>query len=121
MNKFFALLIFVGLLVFLYLSCPDKQAHEEAVLESLPEMATDFGFSDSDIDFDSPEVKKVIANVASPVAKAMGISIVDVDSYLFFSIGKVNDQVVTFGIGGYVFSYKDEIVKKAVEITQNAQ
>lgn len=121
MKKFFGLLIFIGLLAFLYLTCPDKQAHNKAFLESLPELAKDFGFDDNGLDFNSPEVQGVIENVASPVAAAMGVSIVDVDNYLLFSIGKFNGQIVGFGIGGHVFSYKDDVVKKAIEITQKAE
>lgn len=112
MRKLFGLLLFFGLLAFLYLSCPNKQAHNEAVIESMPEFATDYGIEDSLLD------NQVVQSAIKQLAQ-QGICIVDVDSYLLFSIGKINDQVVSFGIGGYVFSYKDDIVKKTIEIVED--
>jgi hypothetical protein len=112
MKKFIGLLIFIGLLVFLYLSCPDKQAHDEAVIDSLPEIAADYGLENSILN------NQGVQDAINQLSK-QGISIVDVDSYLLFSIGKINDQVVSFGIGGYVFSYKDDIVKYTIEIVED--
>lgn len=119
MKKFIGLLIFIGLLVFLFLSCPDKQEHNKAFIESLPELAADFGFDENIPDINSPEVQELIESIAGPVATALGVTIVDVDNYLIFSIGKFNGQIVSFGIGGHVFSYKDDLVKKAVDLARN--
>lgn len=110
MKKFIGLLIFIGLLVFLYFSCPDKTAHDEALSESLTEVIND-KLSSSGIA--TEDVKKII--------KEVGSYMVDVDSYLIFSLGKFNDEVVSFGIGGYVFTFNDEIVKKGAEFAQSAK
>lgn len=118
MKKLIALILFVGLVVFLYKSCPDKEAHTEALSEVMPEFLNE--------QLSSIGIESTITDNAEiqAVLKAVGPAIIDVDSYFLFSIGRENvtgeNNMISLGIGGHVFTFNDEIVKKAYNLYQNA-
>lgn len=119
MRKLFGFLIFGGLLVFLFATCPDKNAHNEAVIKALPQLVEDFGVDSSILD--NSEFQTLINSFAGPLASALGLSIVDVDNYFLFSIGKFNGEIISFGIGGHVFTYEDKIVQDGIGLFKELQ
>ena len=115
MKKLIGLAIFIGLIVFLYSSCPDKDDHTEALSDSVTEII-------------SSQVPGMDANTLSSIEgmddilKWVGNNMVDVDNYFVFSLGKMDlggeEQVVSLGIGGHVFTFNDKIVKEGATLYQ---
>jgi hypothetical protein len=115
MKKLIGLAIFIGLIVFLYSSCPDKDDHTEALSDSVTEII-------------SSQVPGMDANTLSSIEgmddilKWVGNNMVDVDNYFVFSLGKMDlggeEQVVSLGIGGHVFTFNDKIVKEGANLYQ---
>ena len=113
MKKLIGLAIFIGLIVFLYSSCPDKDDHTEALSDSVTEII-------------SSQVPGMDANTLSSIEgmddilKWVGNNMVDVDNYFVFSLGKMDlggeEQVVSLGIGGHVFTFNDKIVKEGANL-----
>ena len=118
MKKLIGLIIFVGLIVFLYSSCPDKKDHTEALSDSVTQILGEQvpGFDAS-----------MISNIPGfdGVMQFLGDNIVDVDNYFLFSLGRMElngkEQVVSFGIGGHVFTFNDKIVKDGASLVQKVQ
>lgn len=114
MKKLLGILIFLGFLWLLYSTCPNENDHVEALSEVIPEFINDklgeIGL-DSELRND-PRVQEFI-NILGP-------SLVDVNDYLIFSVAKEKlsgeNNVVSFGILGHVYTFNDEIVKKAQTI-----
>lgn len=119
MKKIIGLLLFIALIVFLYKSCPDKDAHAEALSEVIPEMVN-AKFSEFGID-------NVLGsnNQPSEALQHFARAIIDVDDYLLFSIGRenftANDHVVSFGIAGHVFTVNDEVFQTANDLFESAK
>lgn len=114
MKKLIALIIFGIILIFLFFSCPNKQDHKTKlsgeITAIIHQKLTDAGIEDALTN--SPEFQVIIEELAT--------NSVDVDNYLLFSIGKLsingNEQVVSFGIAGHVFTFNDKIVRQAAEL-----
>ena len=82
-------------------------------------MVEDFGVDSSILD--NSEFQTLINSFAGPLASALGLSIVDVDNYFLFSIGKFNGEIISFGIGGHVFTYEDKIVQDGIGLFKELQ
>lgn len=119
MKKLIGLLIFVGLIVLLISTCPDKKSHTEALSEGITEVLSD--------KLQSTGIQVSVSD--NPILKGffseLGASIVDVDNYFIFSLGKINlageEQVVSFGICGHVFTFNDKIVQQAAGLVQKVK
>lgn len=112
MKKLIGLVIFIGLIVFLYKTCPEKSEHTEALSEGVTELVSkNVPGVDAELINSMPELQGMI--------KLFGENMVDVDNYFIFSLGKMKleeeEQVVSFGIGGYVFTFNDKIVQQGAE------
>lgn len=117
MKKLIGLAIFIGLIVFLYSSCPEKSDHTEALSDSVSQII-------------SEQVPGVDVNTLSSipgfdgVLQFVGENMVDVDNYFLFSLGKMDlggkEQVVSFGICGHVFTFNDKIVKEGANLYEKA-
>ena len=114
MRSLINLILFIGLVAFLYTYCPDESAHAEALSDALPELLNDkldeIGLNNDLADLSTnPALQDVI--------KTLAPRLLDVDNYLVFSIGREKlsgeNNIVSLGIGGHVFTFKDEIVQKA--------
>lgn len=115
MKKLIGLAIFIGLIIFLYSSCPDKEDHTEALSDSATEII-------------SSQVPGMDVNTLNSIEglddilKWFGSNMVDVDNYFVFSLGKMDlggeEQVVSLGIGGHVFTFNDKIVKEGANLYQ---
>ena len=116
MKKLFNLIIFVLLIGFLYVTCPDDSAHVDALSEALP----DYFKEQIGLDNEFSELKNNPA--MQNLINALAPKLVDVDNYLLVSIGREKfsgeDQIVSFGIGGHVFTFNDEIVKKGADFAK---
>ena len=116
MKKLFNLILFVLLIGFLYVTCPDDSAHVDALSEALP----DYFKEQIGLDNEFSELKNNPA--MQNLINALAPKLVDVDNYLLVSIGREKfsgeDQIVSFGIGGHVFTFNDEIVKKGADFAK---
>lgn len=117
MKKLITLIIFVGLIAFLWVSCPKETAHQDAITgEDIASLITS--------QMELPEGSEEL--LADPEVQAMlselgkGLKI-DVTSYGVFSLGKISDQVVSFGIAGHVFTFKDKIVQDGAKLFNEAK
>ena len=114
MKKLIGLAIFIGLIVFLISSCPDKEAHKLALSDDVTELVND-ELTSLNIDNSLTETSEF-----KTLINGLAVAAVDVDNYFLFSIGKVDlgekEQVVSFGIGGFVITFNDEIVKQVAEL-----
>lgn len=116
MKKLFNLILFVLLIGFLYVTCPDDSAHVDALSEALPEYFKEqIGLDNEYSELKNNPAMQNLINTLAP-------KLVDVDNYLLVSIGREKfsgeDQIVSFGIGGHVFTFNDEIVKKGADFAK---
>lgn len=116
MKKLFNLILFVLLIGFLYVTCPDDSAHVDALSEALPEYFKEqIGLDNEFSELKNNPAMQNLINALAP-------KLVDVDNYLLVSIGREKfsgeDQIVSFGIGGHVFTFNDEIVKKGADFAK---
>lgn len=109
MKNIIGLAIFIGLVVLLVSTCPDKKDHTDALYESVTEI----------IGQEVPGVDVSLLNSIpgmDGVLQFVGHNLVDVDDYFIFSLGKMDlggeEQVVSLGICGHVFTFNDKIVQK---------
>ena len=118
MKKLIGLIIFVALIVFLYSSCPEKKDHTEALSDSVTQILGEQGPG-----FDASMISSIPG--FDGVMQLLGDNMVDVDSYFLFSLGRMElngeEQIVSFGIGGHVFTFNDKIVKQGANLVQKVQ
>lgn len=113
MKKLIGLAIFVGLIVLLYSTCPEKKDHTEALSDSVTQIIGEQvpGFDVSLLN-SIPGIEGVLSLV--------GDNFVDVDNYFLFSLGRMDlggeEQVVSLGICGHVFTFNDKIVKEGASL-----
>lgn len=119
MRKLIGFILFVGLIVFLYKTCPLKEAHTEALSDVIPELINER--------FNEIGLGKLLDENGEPNAALMELAgaVVDVDDYLLFSIGRENftekGHVVSFGIGGHVFTVNDEVFQRTSDFLEGAK
>mgnify|MGYP003292381576 CR=1 FL=1 len=115
MRKLLSFILFIGLVAFLYTYCPDESAHVEALADELPELLNE---KLNEIGLDNGTADLGTNQAVQDVIKTLAPRLVDVDNYILFSIGREmmsgENNVVSFGIGGHVFTFNDEIVQKAI-------
>lgn len=111
MKRLIGFIIFVGLIWLLYATCPTKEDHTASLSKAMPEFFNkQMGAAGLDVAIsEDPEVQALINKIGS--------HFVDVDNYLLVSIGREtitgDEQIVSFGIAGHVFTFADEIVQDA--------
>ena len=111
MKKLIGFLLLIGLIVFLFTTTPEESDHVEALSEALPEFINEklntIGL-DSELSND-PRVQEFIS--------ILGPTFVEVDNYFLCSIGREkltgDENMISFGIAGHVFTFNDDVVKKA--------
>ena len=119
MRKLIGLVLFVALLAFLYKTCPLKEAHSEALSEVIPELINER--------FNEIGLGKLLDENGEPntALQELAGAVVDVDDYILFSIGRENftenEHVVSFGIGGHVFTVNDEVFQKTSDFFESAK
>lgn len=112
------LLVLVGILVAMVLTCPKKEQHVDALMENLSYILSDTAGHDDD-------VKILGAMLGSVIAKPLVTTYLVVDDKVLFSIGhfKYNDEdnVVSVGVFGHVFTASKKELKRRIEQDKDSQ
>lgn len=99
------------LLIIMSLTCPGKDAHKAAVSEEVKEVVNKMAEDDSPWG--------VIGGMMVSGMAAIAVDqMLDVDDYVFFSIGSVHygdrSRAVSFGIFNHVFTFDSEYVRQSM-------
>lgn len=116
------LLTFILILVFIsgfcVISCPDKEAHSEAIMENVNNLID--GELTKEV---TDETEKALVILASSLVSGISNLVIDsrlsVDNYFLFSIGKVTfdgeSNIVSIGLLNHVFTDINDNIKKEIE------
>ena len=116
------LLLFTLIIVFIsgfcVISCPDKEAHSEAIMENINELIDEEATKDV-----TNESEKALALLASSLVSGISNLVIDsrlsVDNYFLFSIGRVTfegeSRIVSIGMLNHVFTDINDNLKKEIE------
>ena len=116
------LLTFILILVFIsgfcVISCPDKEAHSEAIMENVNNLID--GELTKEV---TDETEKALVILASSLVSGISNLVIDsrlsVDNYFLFSIGKVTfdgeSTIVSIGLLNHVFTDINDNIKKEIE------
>ena len=107
-----ALVITVGLLIAMMVSCPKKSSHTEVLADRITSVINDEMGDDS-------VILALSSLFGGSISKYVVNNCVDVKDYVLFSIGKYEyegkSNTVSFGILGHVFTVSKERLKKELE------
>ena len=117
--KLTLVIVAVGALILLALTCPDKDAHKEAMKTTINK-AFEHKMSDTFTDEESKnDIFQGITMLGSMLVNNIADSMLDtkmeVKNYIFFSIGAINhdgkSQTISFGILNNVYTCSEEDLK----------
>lgn len=117
------LIVIVALVGIAIVTCPDEQAHKDALTEVVSSAISD-DTADGDSTFDNSDmVSKMFKQISGSWTKEVVASAVDnlihVDNHFIFSTGKVRfggkESTVSIGIFGHVFTVGKDYLRKAAE------
>lgn len=113
---FYTLLIIIILCATCVVTCPDKEAHTEALMDVL----TDIVEEKMGDEMTENTLSMVISSVSLELGKVIVKNNMDVENYILFSVGKVgsdeNERIISVGIMNHVFTIsKEELLKKMEE------
>lgn len=117
MKKFFRFLLFLliigGVAV---ITCPDKQAHKDAIMNLINEtISEDLGANEEE-NTDALGLISGIASIGTHVSGWFLDSALSVENHFVFSLGRIKhgneNDIVSVGVFGHVFAWKKEDVKK---------
>ena len=111
-------LIIVFISGFCVISCPDKEAHSEAIMENVNELIDEEATKDV-----TNESEKALALLASSLVSGISNLVIDsrlsVNNYFLFSIGRVTfegeSRIVSIGVLNHVFTDINDNLKKEIE------
>ena len=111
-------LIIVFISGFCVISCPDKEAHSEAIMENINELIDEEATKDV-----TNESEKALALLASSLVSGISNLVIDsrlsVNNYFLFSIGRVTfegkSQIVSVGLLNHVFTDINDNLKNEIE------
>ena len=106
------LVIVVGLLIAMMVSCPKKSSHTEVLADRITSVINDEMGNDS--------VMLALSSLfGGSISKYMINNYVDVKDYVLFSVGKYEydgkSNIVSVGILGHIFTVSKERLKKEIE------
>ena len=116
------LLLFTLIIVFIsgfcVISCPDKEAHSEAIMENVNELIDEEATKDV-----TNDTEKALVLLASSLVSGISNLVIDsrlsVDNYFLFSIGRVTfegeSRIVSIGMLNHVFTDINDNLKKEIE------
>lgn len=116
------LLLFTLIIVFIagfcVVSCPDKEAHSEAIMENVNELIDEEATKDV-----TNESEKALALLALSLVSGISNLVIDsrlsVGNYFLFSIGRVTfegeSRIVSIGVLNHVFTDINDNLKKEIE------
>lgn len=112
---FFSILILVILMM--AITCPDKQAHREA-LTGVVSNTIDDKLSSS-LSADSQGWAVLGSIVASKVVESVVDTKLNVKNYFVFSLGRIHwkgeDKVVSLGLLGHIYTFSEDDLRAAVD------
>ena len=109
---FYILLILVIISATCVVTCPDKEAHTEALMDVL----TDVMEEEMGDEMTENALNLTISSMAIGLGKMIVKNNMEVDNYFLFSVGKAGDNVVSVGVMNHVFTIsKEELLKKMEE------
>ena len=111
-------LIIVFISGFCVISCPDKEAHSEAIMENINKLIDEEATKDV-----TNDTEKALALLASSLVSGISNLVIDsiltVDNYFLFSIGRVtfegDSRIVSIGMLNHVFTDINDNLKKEIE------
>lgn len=111
------LLILLGIGAVAVVTCPDRQAHKEAIMSLVNESINDELHTD---DKDAQALSALFGSIGSSVAGYFLDNRLTVKNYFVFSVGELKDlegvdQKVSVGVFGHVFTGGKEQLKKAIK------
>ena len=109
---FYTLLIIVIISATCVVTCPEKEAHTEALMEVFSEVVEE---KMGDEMYEN-EVATLFSTLGLGIGKLFVKNSIKVDNYFLFSIGKAGDNVFSVGVMNHVFTIsKEELLKKLEE------
>ena len=113
MKAFFStLLIIVIICATCVVTCPNKEAHTDALMEVFTEVAEEKMGEEKNND----ELTMVLSSMALGLGKMIVKTNMQVDNYFLFSIGKLGENTVSIGVMNHVFTMsKEDLLKKMEE------
>lgn len=121
--KLTLVIVAVGALILLALTCPDKDAHKDAMKTTINK-AFEHKMSDTFTDEESKnDIFQGITMLGSMLVNNIADSMLDtkmeVKNYVFFSIGAINhdgkSQTISFGILNNVYTCTEEDLKPYID------
>lgn len=113
-----AILVIIGLLVAMALTCPKKEQHVTVLTEKMNYILSDT--VDSQDDF-----KVLSAMFGSAIAKQVLNMYLTVDDYVLFSVGRIEykgeNNLLSVGAFGHIFTISNEELKRRVEQNKDTQ
>ena len=113
MKKILSLVIIIAVVLVAIVTCPDKQAHQDAIMAEMngaidSAIKDKVGLGDSDL---GKSISKITSKLTSTVIGAAFETAVTVDNYFVFSVGKIDiddkPKTVSVGLFGHVFTTFD--------------
>ncbi|MBR5803368.1 MAG: DUF4359 domain-containing protein [Bacteroidaceae bacterium] len=113
MKTFFSiLLILVILSATCVVTCPDKEAHTDALMEVMTDMMEE----EMGEEMTENALNLTLSSMAIGLGKMIVKNTMEVDNYFLFSVGKAGENTVSVGVMNHVFTIsKEELMKKMEE------
>ena len=113
MKKILSLVIIIAVVLVAVVTCPDKQAHQDAITAEMngaidSAIKDKTGLGDSDL---GNSLSKITSKLTSKILGAAFETAVTVDNYFVFSVGKIDlddkPKTVSVGLFGHVLTTFD--------------
>ena len=119
MKKIIALIILIGIVLLAAITCPDAEAHKNAIVNVMSDTVDDKISEELNGD-DGNIISNGLASIGSMFAGKIIDSVVDtklhVDNYVVFSLGKIHwekeDKVVSVGVFNQIYTFSQEDIEK---------
>lgn len=123
MKKVIAVIIIVGAVLLLAITCPDKTAHQEAIRDSISLAYNDKVNESMSEEDASNELVQGFAMLGNMFVDKIVETVLDtklsVKNYVLFSVGTIyhngSSKTVSFGILNNVFTYDKEDIKNLID------
>lgn len=123
MKKLIAVIIIVGAVLLLAMTCPDKTAHQEAIRDSISQAYNDKVNESMSEEDASNELVQGFAMLGNMFVDKIVETVLDtklsVKNYVLFRVGTIyhdgNTKTVSFGILNNVFTYDKEDIKNLID------
>lgn len=122
MKKIIALIILIGIVLLAAITCPDAEAHKNAIVNVMSDTVDDKISEELNGDDGGNIISNGLASIGSMFAGKIIDSVVDsklhVDNYVVFSLGKIHweqeDKVVSVGVFNQIYTFSQEDIQKVL-------